>query len=167
MTQAHRRMLLGLVLVGVVVWSGWLAVNDPAAEPEPATLVEPVTRTPELASEQPPLPATREQEAGPRLALSRTNLFPEQSWYVAPPTPPPPPSTPPPLPQAPMLPFSYLGSWQEAGQTTYYLARGDLPIQVRQEQVVDGVWRLEPVRGNTLVFTYLPLNQTRSLRTGE
>ena len=32
---------------------------------------------------------------------------------------------------------------------------------------LDGVWRLEPVTGGILNFTYLPLNQTRSLRTGD
>ena len=32
---------------------------------------------------------------------------------------------------------------------------------------LDGVWRLEPVTGGQLNFTYLPLDQTRSLRTGD
>jgi hypothetical protein len=60
-----------------------------------------------------------------------------------------------------------MGRWQEAGQTTYYLTRGSLPVSVRPSQVLDGVWRLEPVTGGMLNFTYIPLNQTRSLRTGE
>jgi hypothetical protein len=60
-----------------------------------------------------------------------------------------------------------MGRWQEAGQTTYYLARGTAPVSVHAGQVLDGVWRLEPVTGGMLNFTYLPLNQTRSLRAGD
>jgi hypothetical protein len=60
-----------------------------------------------------------------------------------------------------------MGLWQEAGQTTYYLARGNTAFPVRPGQVVEGVWRLEPVAGKVLNFTYLPLNQTRSLRAGD
>ena len=66
-----------------------------------------------------------------------------------------------------MLPFTFMGRWLESGKNTYYLARGDVPLSVREGQVVDGVWRLEPVRGETLNFTYTPLNQTRSLRMGD
>ena len=46
-------------------------------------------------------------------------------------------------------------------------ARGTAPVSVHAGQVLDGVWRLEPVTGGMLNFTYLPLNQTRSLRTGD
>jgi hypothetical protein len=60
-----------------------------------------------------------------------------------------------------------MGRWQEAGQTTYYLMRGTTPLSARTGQVLDGVWQLEPVSGGLLNFTYLPLNQMRSLRTGE
>ena len=47
------------------------------------------------------------------------------------------------------------------------LVRGTQPLSVRAGQVLDGVWQLEPVSGGILNFTYLPLNQTRSLRTGD
>lgn len=60
-----------------------------------------------------------------------------------------------------------MGRWNEGGKDTYYLARGREPLSVQAGQVVDGVWRLEPVRGDVLNFTYTPLNQTRSLRMGE
>ena len=167
MSAKQRRAMLFLALAGVVAWSAWLAVNDPATVGDTTDLVEPVTRPSANLARAPKETTKAPQEAQPRLALTRTNLFPEQTWFIPPPPPPPPPYVPPPPPQAPMLPFSYLGSWQEAGQTTYYLMRGSLPVRVRPNQVLDGVWRLEPVRGNVLNFTYLPLNQTRSLRTGE
>ena len=167
MNDTRRRALLFLLLAGVVGWSGWLALNEPAAEQAAIELVEPAARTRNPAPAAAAVTPARVVEAAPRLALSRVNLFPEQTWFVAPPPPPPAPYVAPPPPQAPALPFSYMGRWQEAGETTYYLIRGTLPVSVRPNQVLDGVWRLEPVSGSQLNFTYLPLNQTRSLRTGE
>jgi hypothetical protein len=173
MSEKQRRSVLFIALAGVAAWSAWLAVNEPASEAagDLVEVAEPAARTSHPASEvtdpAPIMTPTKPPEATPRLALARANLFPEQTWYVAPPPPPPPPYVPPPPPQAPALPFSYMGRWQEAGQTTYYLARGTLPVSVRTGQVLDGVWRLEPVAGGLLNFTYLPLNQTRSLRTGD
>jgi len=173
MTDKTRRSVLFAALAGVAAWSIWLAINDRSNDDaggridvaEPAAHASRPARA--VQGSAPAAVQTKPQEAEPRLALSRTNLFPEQTWYVPPPPPPPPPYVPPPPPQAPALPFSYMGRWQEAGQTTYYLARGTAPVSVHAGQVLDGVWRLEPVTGGMLNFTYLPLNQTRSLRTGD
>ena len=173
MTDKKRRAILFATLAGVAAWSIWLAINERSSDDadERSDVAEPVVRTPHAArTSQASAPSTvraKPEEAEPRLALSRTNLFPEQTWYVPPPPPPPPPYVPPPPPQAPALPFSYMGRWQEGGETTYYLARGTAPVSVHAGQVLDGVWRLEPVTGGMLNFTYLPLNQTRSLRTGD
>ncbi len=173
MTEKQRRSVLFLALAGVAAWSVWLAGNEPADDAEAglAEVAEPVARADKSAAvAMHPAPVTasaKTQEAQPRLALAHANLFPEQTWFIPPPPPPPPPYVPPPPPQAPALPFSYMGRWQEADQTTYYLARGTFPVSVRSGQVLDGVWRLEPVANGILNFTYLPLNQTRSLRTGD
>jgi len=173
MTDKTRRSALFVALAGVAAWSIWLAINDRSNDDagDRIDVAEPAAHAPRpVRAAQAPAPAAgraKQPEAEPRLALSRTNLFPEQTWYVPPPPPPPPPYVPPPPPQAPALPFSYMGRWQEAGQTTYYLARGTAPVSVHAGQVLDGVWRLEPVTGGMLNFTYLPLNQTRSLRTGD
>jgi hypothetical protein len=174
MNDTRRRAILFLVLAGVAGWSGWLAINDASTDNTDIELAKPVAQ---MRAHPVSTPATatatasaKNQATSPRLALARTNLFPEQTWYAPPPPPPPSryvPPPPPPPPQAPPLPFSYMGRWQEAGQTTYYLTRGPLPVGVRPNQVLDGVWRLETVTGGTLTFTYIPLNQTRSLRTGE
>jgi hypothetical protein len=173
MTGKQRRSVLFIALAGTAAWSVWLAVNEPASDAE-TDLVEvarPVARAnhsaPAAIDTTPLKVSPKPQDAAPRLALSRTNLFPEQTWFIPPPPPPPPPYVPPPPPQAPALPFSYMGRWQEDGQTTYYLTRGAKPVSVRAGQILDGVWRLEPVASNILNFTYLPLNQTRSLRTGD
>ncbi len=169
MSETQRRRVLFAVLAGAVAWSIWLTLNEPATEAGDAglELAEPVARARPRATDRPVIVPASPQAAAPRLALSRANLFPEQTWFVPPPSPPPPPYVPPPPPQAPALPFSYMGRWQEAGHTTWYLARGTVPVSVRAGQVLDGVWRLEPVVDGILNFTYLPLNQTRSLRTGD
>lgn len=164
-----RRPALFAALAGVVAWSAWLAANDaPEAEDNTIELAKPAAHTPARPAAQLTAVSTKPDGAVPRLALARANLFPKQTWYVPPPPPPAPPSPPPPPPpMAPSLPFSYMGHWQEAGETTYYLSRGAMPVSVRAGQVLDGVWQLEPVAGGLLNFTYLPLNQTRSLRIGD
>jgi hypothetical protein len=174
MTDKQRRSALFLALVGVAAWSVWLAVSEPAndAATELVDVAEPAARIKPLVTATTQTTAVgtsrKSQETSPRLALANANLFPKQTWFIPPPPPtPPPPPPPPPPPQAPPLPFSYMGRWQESGETTYYLARGAMPVSVRAGQVLDGTWRLEPVTGSMLNFTYLPLNQTRSLRTGD
>ncbi|HRK78171.1 MAG TPA: hypothetical protein PLQ95_06495 [Thiobacillus sp.] len=167
MNDKARRRALFAALAGITAWSSWLALDESATEAGNAVveLAEPAARA--RSADLPAIAPARPQAVAPRLALARTNLFPEQTWFVPPPPPPPPPYVPPPLPQAPPLPFSYMGRWQEAGQTTYYLTRGTASVSVRAGQVLNGVWRLEPVAGGMLNFTYLPLNQMRSLRTGD
>lgn len=173
MTQKQRRSMLFIALAGTAAWSFWLALNEPAkdADTDLVEVAKPAahaTRSvPKGIVTTPDMARTKRQEDEPRLALARANLFAEQTWFIPPPPPPPPAYVPPPPPQAPALPFSYMGRWQDAGQTTYYLARGTLPVSVHAGQVLDGVWRLEPVNGGMLNFIYLPLNQTRSLRTGD
>jgi len=167
-SPARRRSLLFVLLAGVLGWSAWLALNEPAGEAETIELVRPdrpVERAPEIVSQ--PAQAVVADLSGPRLALAKADLFPEQTWHIPPPPPPPAPIVPPPPPQAPALPFAYMGRWLEGGETTWYLTRGNVPLAVRPGEVLDGVWRLEAPGADTLNFTYLPLNQTRSLRTGD
>lgn len=173
MTHAKRRGILFLALAAVASWSVWLAINDSAsvdAKKDTIELAAPAVQHSNPGTVTAILPPAPSTDGEPRLALSNANLFPKQTWYTPPPPPPPPPPqayVPPPPPQAPALPFTYLGRWQEAGVTTYYLNRGTLPVSARPGQVLDGTWRLDTVDNGTLNFTYLPLNQTRSLRTGE
>lgn len=174
MNDKRRRSLLVVALAGVVGWSGWLAINEAPVDAEDAAieLAKPArVRADARRAAAPAAAASARAEpvTKARLELARADLFPEQTWYVPPPPPPPPPAPPPPPPpQAPALPFAYMGRWDEAGTVTYYLARGGAkPVSVRPGEILDGVWRLEPTTGRTLSFTYLPLNQTRSLQTGE
>lgn len=173
MTDAKRRQILYLALAAVAGWSAWLAISDtPSDGDADVELAEPMqrARTPTgvaPSASQVPTAGTATQPAPERLALSQANLFPVQTWYVPPPPPPPPLYVPPPPPEAPPLPYSYMGRWQEGEVTTVYLTRGTLPLSARAGQVIDGVWRLDALANGVLNFTYLPLNQTRSLRIGE
>jgi hypothetical protein len=170
MNAARRRILLFIALAGALAWSGWLALHD-SPEDETADLVavvkNPAQRVARLVKPAISTKRLAQPEIAPRMAIARANLFPKQTWYIPPPPPPPPPYVPPPPPQAPALPFSYMGRWQEGSTITYYLTRGMVPVSARAGQVLDGAWRLEPVAGSNLNFTYLPLNQVRSLRMGD
>ncbi|MCA1925908.1 MAG: hypothetical protein LDL16_06490 [Thiobacillus sp.] len=166
MSAARRRTLLFALLAGALGWSAWLALNEPAADTPLVELAEPRAGKPTQPAPAAPA-ASAAAEPPVRLGAARANLFPEQTWFVPPPPPPPPPYVPPPPPQAPALPYAYMGRWLEGGETTWYLTRGSMPLAVRSGQILDGVWRLESPRDGVLNFTYLPLNQTRSLRTGD
>lgn len=107
--------------------------------------------------------APRASRLAPRMIA---NLFPVQTWVVAPPPPPPRVVPPPPPPEAPALPFVYLGAWRAAGHTTYYLLEGQRLIEARAGEVLDGVWRLTPGTGQQLDFHYRPLHQVRPLQMG-
>src|SRR3569832_1276248 len=88
MTDKTRRSILFAALAGVAAWSIWLAINDRSNddagnqnnETKPATQTTHPTRAVQVSA--PAVVQTKPQEAEPRLALSRTNLFPEQTWYV-------------------------------------------------------------------------------------
>lgn len=94
------------------------------------------------------------------------NAFASRSWYVPPPPPPPPPKVEPPPPTAPPLPFVYLGRYVDAGVPTFFLARGDRVLTVRAGDVLDGIYRIDGVEGQTMSLTYMPLNIRQTLDVG-
>ena len=91
-------------------------------------------------------------------------LFAKQSW--APPPPPPSRPPPPPPPRAPAFPFAYVGKKYEEGQWEAYLARGNQVIVVREQGIVDNVYRVESIRPAGVSLMYLPLKQVQTLVTG-
>lgn len=95
------------------------------------------------------------------------DIFPATNW--APPPPPvveaPPP--PPPQPEAPPLPFRFLGKIEESGRApVFFLVQGEKVISVKSGQVIDGTYRVGKVDGQQLHFTYLPLKTPQSLTIG-
>lgn len=154
-----RRWLLALALVVAASLAWW---------PEPGTgpdIVEPVARVsrPHGPARTPPPPAQSRAGRPVFPAESQADLFPAQSFR--PPPPPPPKPLPPPPPMAPPLPFSFVGSWNEAGKDTVFLAQGERVLTTRKGERLPGGWRLDELQAGSLLFTYEPLNQQRTLRT--
>jgi hypothetical protein len=77
------------------------------------------------------------------------------------------PRLPLPPPQAPPLPFAYLGKLVEDATTTVFLARADRNYIVRAGDTIDGTYRVERIGEDALVVTYLPLKIQQTLPLGE
>lgn len=92
------------------------------------------------------------------------DIFASKSWYVPPP---PPPPKPPPPPTAPPLPFSFMGSYQEAdGKQVFFLTKGESLYTVSSGDVIDGIYRVEAASAGRLELTYLPLNIRQAMNIG-
>lgn len=71
---------------------------------------------------------------------------------------------PPPPPQAPPLPFNYMGRMDDGPNgNVIYLADQEKSYTVKIGSKVGQQWRLDQEDKHNLHFTYLPLNLTRSL----
>ena len=75
---------------------------------------------------------------------------------------------PPRRPEAPPLPFTYLGKLVEDATTTLFLAREDRNYVVRAGDTIEDTYRIEEIRDEAAVFVYLPLKskQTLAFATG-
>lgn len=91
-------------------------------------------------------------------AVTTANLFPSQTWQP----PPPPPSRPKP-PEAPPLPYTYLGQLAEEGGITLFLGRQQRALVVRAGDILDGSYRIDAVTPQRALITYLPLDIQQSL----
>ncbi|KAF0812919.1 hypothetical protein IGB42_02767 [Andreprevotia sp. IGB-42] len=105
------------------------------------------------------------------------NLFPKQTWAPTPPPPPTPgPPPPTPIPVAPPLPFAVVASWHEkgvdefvleaAGQQYVVCNRCDALGRVQLGETLLGIYRIDQLSRQQIVFTYLPLNQQQVLPIG-
>lgn len=106
----------------------------------------------------------RAAHAGPR-----RDAFSARAWQPAPPPPSParaePP--PPPPPTAPALPFTFMGKFENPGdKTVYYLVEGDKLHTVTEGETINGTYRIEAVKENSMDFLYLPLATTQTLALG-
>jgi hypothetical protein len=76
------------------------------------------------------------------------------------------PPAPPPAPSAPPLPFKYLGRYT-ADVPLVILTMGERMIVAKAGDTLDGGWRIDRFGPALIEFTYLPLQQKRSLPTGD
>jgi hypothetical protein len=165
-----RQRWLALTLIVTVLAAFWPAPEDDLGDMDVVSAVKPGPKStmvaePGLQVAKPAGPVAAAPDTARFATAKAGNLFPPQTWVPPPPPPPkPPPPPPPPPPSPPPLPYTFLGSWAEAGQDTFFLAQGDHVHAVRKGDVLSGSWRLDVATPTQLVFTYLPLDMTRTLR---
>lgn len=164
------------VLIGMALGcAGWIVMM-----PDTSQTIEPARGTAAGASMHTPraAPSTRKspiQNASFRMSdrvvkdTMAAALFPAQSWYVAPPAPPPAPVVPqpPPVPTAPPLPFAFMGSYRADGTSTYFLTAGDRVYDVKIGDTLDNTYTVDGVKSGQLLFTYMPLKIQQSLAVGD
>jgi hypothetical protein len=73
---------------------------------------------------------------------------------------------PPPRPQAPALPFAYLGKMMDGETMTVFLAKQDRNYIVRAGDTLDGDYRVAKVDNDGLELVYLPLGVKQTLQFG-
>ena len=71
-----------------------------------------------------------------------------------------------PPPQAPALPFRFLGRYVEDGQTVVFLQHNELNFAVRVGDVLQQDYKVQAVTASAITFVYLPLNQSQNLEIG-
>ena len=148
----------GVICASVVLWGTAQTQEPDGAGAGPLTTA--ATRTPK-SSETPVVIDFPRRSA--KLGVS-PGLFTGHSWYVPPPPPPPVKAGPPPKPTAPPLPFTLLGSYEPAGgRAVFYLVRGDQVFDVKVGDTLDGVYSVDAIQNEELLFTYLPLKQQQTL----
>lgn len=147
-----RRWALPSALLALLVLA-WLWLRPLPAHAPPAVVVGP-----------PPLAAVRVMPppaAAPPLGPV-ADIFAIRNWE-----PPPPPAAAPAPPQAPPLPFIFLGRIAEPGkQTAYMLSEG---TRVRVVSVGDSIgenYRVEKFENGQLLFRYRPMNVRQALDVG-
>lgn len=174
--QRSRRLvlfgLLGLTLVAMKWVDGEPQVPSAAQAREaarPARVVPPSSNTPEVA-QAPALDLSRlRRDSGP----VRADPFVARNWDPPPPKVPArlaravaieaPPAPP---PQAPPLPFTYVGMLDEGDRVTVFLSSANQDFVARQGDVINGSYRVDEVTPQRVVLTYLPLAQQQSLSIG-
>lgn len=177
-----RHVVLALLLAGVLAASFWPQDEDGVddvvevvARPQgqhQVSALPPVSTQPHAQPHtQPdtqPVDAVANNVAGDlRFAMAEAaNLFPPQSFRPPPKPVAPAPVLPPPPPMAPPVPFTFVGAWHEDGKETVFLERGSQLITTHAGETLPGGWRLDTVSPAGLTFTYVSLNQQRTLRIG-
>jgi hypothetical protein len=161
----QRWILYALALALTLVAVRWAGGQDRAEPRAPALAPEraAVREAPTDAARVEAVPEVRLDLLGKRTAPAPAgDPFRAQSWE-------PPPAQrarnlpPPPRPQAPPLPFAYMGKLVEDAATTVFLARQDRNYIVRAGDTIDGTYRVEKVADDAVELVYLPLNARQTL----
>lgn len=161
-TPSQRRTVLFALAIGLAA----LAILDGGDANPGAVSAAPAPRsaTHQAKSTSAPLPVIALEKLDEKIARDPvSDAFEVRSWE------PPAPKQkklPPPPPQAPPLPYTYVGKIMEGSQVIVFLAKQDRNYVVKQGETIDGVYRIDEIKGGTMVLTYLPLDQKQSLAIG-
>lgn len=162
LTSLRRRWLLGSTLLAALVAASWKYGGEPAT----AALVK---------SAQPAQARSSDVAAAvlPELELDKlgidkshepiTNAFEPRSWIPPAPRIKAPPPAP---PQAPPLPYTYIGKMLEDGKVVVFLTNGQRNYTVRSGDKLDDIYQVDDIKPTTMLLTYLPLNLQQSLLIG-
>lgn len=159
----RRHLILGVVLAATVLLAFWPQPDDQVEVVGVAARQDGASRANPEAGRETEKTMTTGGHA--RFPVLKRDLFPAQTWRrpvaavkkpesVAPPPPPAPPE----------FPFTYSGRWASGGKEVVFLGREDDLTRVASGEVVAGQWRLDKIEPHGLMFTYLPLNMTKTLR---
>jgi hypothetical protein len=161
-TPSQRRNVLivaALALVAVVLFDSADDQRGAVSAAAAPRVSQPPARG--AAAPLPEIPLAKLDEKIPRDPVR--DAFEMRSWE---PPPQPPKVVAPAPPQAPPLPYSYVGKIMEGDQIIVFLAKQDRSYVVKQGETIDGAYKIEDIKGGTLVFTYLPLGQQQILAIG-
>lgn len=163
-----RHVVLALGLAGSLALLGF---GDSGAPFAPATVPMPGRAAPHAAHASPQqLPwvmrvLPRDELVGD-VGVANDGAFRRQSW-----NPPPrdeetqaPVEAPP--PEAPALPFRYIGKALGAGGWEVYLAEGDAVHVARPDDVIGGAYRVTRIAPPSMTLLYLPLNLEQAIDIG-
>ncbi len=159
----RRHAWLAAAVLALALLAGWWA--NRATEPEAPPV--PVPPSPTGVPAAPPagrLPPAQKAEAAPAAPGQAVDIFAVHTWE-----PPPPPMAAfvPSPPQAPPLPFRYMGRIADPGQPqVFLLVQGDRVLPVKLGDRVGGHYRLEKFEGGQLYFRYQPMNVVQTLPAG-
>jgi len=161
----RRRIVLGAALAATLASAGWLAAHEgPQVEVvQPAKRAEAPVRTSEVMLAVGELNAVERRARG-AAARKVPDMFAPQSW-----DPPPLPEAeppPPPPPVAPPLPYVFIGKLVEGDVTTVFLASQNRNFAVKAGDTLEGSYRIDEIKGELMILTYLPLSQKQSLPIG-
>lgn len=68
-------------------------------------------------------------------------------------------------PVAPPLPFTYLGKMTEENQITVYVAKPGRNYALRGGEIIDGMYKVQSIDAQKIIFNYIPLNSEQILVT--
>lgn len=168
MTAGRRKAATGLALALTLAATAWVSTREEAGAPAGQERKAGASRpgAPRSGSRSPAVAAPElqlDRLKRPSIEEATGDLFPTIGWQAPPP---PPGSVKAEPPKAPPLPFRYFGQMNEDGVMVVFLERGARNYAVKQGDNIDGSYRVDQIRRDSVQITYLPLDMKQTLSIG-